>query len=30
MAIALEKAKDFPDRISRLPVEMLVRVNIKE
>ncbi|MGQ9723684.1 MAG: nucleotidyl transferase AbiEii/AbiGii toxin family protein, partial [Candidatus Jordarchaeum sp.] len=30
MAIALEKVKDFPDRISRWPVEMLVRVNIKE
>lgn len=30
MAVALEKVKDFPDKISRLPVEMLIEINIKK
>jgi hypothetical protein len=29
-AVALRKVKDFPDEITRWPVEMLVEVNIRE
>ena len=30
LAVALRKVKDFPDEITRWPVEMLVEVNIRE
>ena len=30
MAVALEKVKDFPDKISRWPVEMLIKIDIKK
>ena len=30
MAVALEKVKDFPDKISRWPVEMLIKIEVED